>query len=71
MAIPACIILSINVYLTHQKEHECKKRPEYIPYDYLNIRTKRFPWGDGNHSFFFNKHTQAGPNGYEDEDDHH
>lgn len=54
----------LNAYLKHQEEHG-HARPEYVKYDYMYRREKRFPWGDGNRSFFHNKHTNALPDGYE------
>ncbi|CAG7833509.1 unnamed protein product [Allacma fusca] len=65
MAIPATIIMSINVYLHESSEHH--DRPEFKPYEHLRIRNKRFPWGDGTRSLFHNPHTNPLPGGYEDE----
>lgn len=65
--IPAIGLSMVNTYLTeveHQKHH---KRPDFVPYEYLRIRKKKFPWGDGNHSLFHNPKINALPDGYEDE----
>lgn len=66
VAFPSIVLGMVNVYLAHQDEHE-HERPPFVKYDHLRIRTKRFPWGDGNKSLFHNPHVNALPDGYEDE----
>merc|ERR1712189_78902 len=61
-AIPVIILGHVNAFGMGE-EHE---RPEFIPYEHLRIRTKKFPWGDGNHSFIHNAHVNALPDGYEE-----
>lgn len=67
VAFPAIGLGMVNAYLGHM-EHAEEPRPEYIPYEHLNIRRKKFPWGDGNHSLFHNPIKNALPDGYETPD---
>ncbi|KAI8489095.1 PREDICTED: cytochrome c oxidase subunit 6A, mitochondrial-like isoform X1 [Branchiostoma belcheri] len=65
VALPALVICMLNAYLK-EKEHHEHPRPEFLPYNHLRIRSKAFPWGDGQHSAFHNPHVNALPDGYED-----
>jgi len=68
VALPGVAICWINAMLKEKEEAEHMKhhRPEFVAYDHLRLRTKKFPWGDGNHSMFHNKHLNALPGGYEE-----
>lgn len=67
VCVPCIALATINTYLS-ELEHAKHPRPPYVPYEYLYIRKKRYPWGDGNHSFFHNPKANAVPGGYETED---
>ncbi|XP_018566360.1 cytochrome c oxidase subunit 6A2, mitochondrial [Anoplophora glabripennis] len=63
VAFPSILLCGVNCYLAHQSGHH--GQPEFVKYDYLRVRTKRFPWGEGNRSLFHNSHVNALPDGYE------
>ncbi|MCL4170709.1 UNVERIFIED_CONTAM: hypothetical protein GTU68_065079 [Idotea baltica] len=64
VALPGVGLCMLNAYL---KEMEAThERPEFVAYEHLRLRTKRFPWGDGKKSLFHNSHVNALPDGYED-----
>ncbi|XP_070820624.1 cytochrome c oxidase subunit 6A1, mitochondrial [Chaetodon trifascialis] len=67
VALPGVAVCMLNMYLKEQ-EHS-HQQPEFIPYSHLRIRSKRFPWGDGNKSLFHNRHVNALPDGYEGHDE--
>src|SRR5512143_2958076 len=58
VAFPSVGLCMLNAYLAHQ-EHAHHARPEFVKYEYLAKRDKRFPWGEGNKSLFHNPHTNA------------
>merc|ERR1712142_556305 len=69
IGIPCIILGHVNAFgLSDPEEHA---RPEFIAYDHMRTRNKRFPWGDGNHSLIHNPQKNALPDGYEEEEEHH
>jgi len=67
VAIPGVLLCYANARTKEAEHHQHHVRPEFLPYDHLRRRTKKFPWGDGNHSLFHNPETNPLPTGYEDE----
>ncbi|EMR10741.1 hypothetical protein PNEG_00890 [Pneumocystis murina B123] len=61
VCIPALLITSLNAYQLYTKHHsklshelEEKENDSTPEYPYQNIRTKRFFWGDGDKTLFWN-----------------
>lgn len=70
VAIPACLFAAYNGFKKEAEHHhhvEEHGRAPFLAYSHLRIRTKPFPWGDGNHSLIHNPATNPLPEGYEDE----
>uniref|UniRef100_A0A8C8TB18 Cytochrome c oxidase subunit n=1 Tax=Peromyscus maniculatus bairdii TaxID=230844 RepID=A0A8C8TB18_PERMB len=54
VALPGMGVSMLNTFLKSQ--HGEHKKTEFVAYPHLRIRTKPFPWGDGNHTLFHNPH---------------
>lgn len=65
VAFPAIGLCALNVFLTEKEHMKHYHRPEYKPYEYLHVRSKRYPWGDGNHTLFHNPQKNWVPGGYD------
>ncbi|GIY53618.1 cytochrome c oxidase subunit 6A1, mitochondrial [Caerostris extrusa] len=68
VAFPAIGLCMVNAYLGEKEHMEHFHREEFIPYEHLRIRKKRFPWGDGNKTLFHNPKVNALPDGFEELD---
>ena len=66
VSVPAIILSAVNTYFLELEHYNHYHRPEFVPYEHLRIRHRRFPWGDGNHSLFHNPKTNPLPEGWEE-----
>ncbi|EPB73331.1 cytochrome c oxidase subunit VIa [Ancylostoma ceylanicum] len=63
-----CLAMTMYAAYKDHAHHMSHERPDYVPYAFLNVRNKPFPWGDGNHSLFHNKSEQYVPGvGFEED----
>ncbi|BFY97972.1 hypothetical protein BsWGS_01010 [Bradybaena similaris] len=60
----ALAVALLHVFVYSTRKHQ--ERPEFVAYEYLRIRNRPFPWGDGNHTLFHNCEVNALPDGYEE-----
>jgi len=66
VAVPGVLLCYVNAMAKEKEHYEHHTRPDFVPYEHLRRRTKKFPWGDGNHSLFHNHKVNPLPDGYED-----
>jgi len=71
VCIPAILLSAVNTYLAEKEHHAHFERPEFRPMEYMYVRKKPFPWGDGNHTLFHNPKVNALPTGYEEMPEEH
>merc|ERR1712136_175787 len=65
VAFPGVAVCWLNAFVLNASHPE---PADFVAYPHLRLRTKRFPWGDGNHTLFHNSHTNPLPEGYEESD---
>ncbi|CCF57287.1 hypothetical protein KAFR_0C02940 [Kazachstania africana CBS 2517] len=61
VAGPAILLAAINTYFVEKEHLEHRKHLEHVPdkdwpkdYEFMNIRSKPFFWGDGDKTLFWN-----------------
>lgn len=69
VALPAVAVVSVWTWYKEYQHAKHYVRPPFVPMEYLRIRTKPFPWGDGNHTLFHNPIKNPLPTGYENLDE--
>lgn len=65
VCVPLVAVIGLNTYMEHVEEQNLP-RQDYIPYEYLCLRNKRYPWGDGTRTLFHNPKKNALKDGYEE-----
>ena len=56
------VVLLLAQYFCFHRNHE---RQPFKDYEFMRVRSKKFPWGDGNKTLFHNPDTNPLPGGYE------
>ncbi|VVC24269.1 Cytochrome c oxidase, subunit VIa [Cinara cedri] len=69
VALPGVLLASIYIINGHLEHEKHTHRPEFIPYEHLRIRTRRFPWRNGDQTLFHNPLYNATTSGYEVEEE--
>ncbi|XP_057382533.1 cytochrome c oxidase subunit 6A1, mitochondrial-like [Balaenoptera acutorostrata] len=65
VALPRVGVSMLDVFLKSRPGEEGRR--ESVGYPHLRIRSKPFPWEDGNHTLVQNPHVNLLPTGCEDE----
>ncbi|KAJ2769114.1 hypothetical protein IWQ57_003243, partial [Coemansia nantahalensis] len=63
VAVPACVIMGYiatkdELEHIHHMEHD---PPKFVAYPYVHVRRRKFPYGDGEHTLFWNPLTNPDP----------
>lgn len=68
IALPSYLLANIYCICGHLEHKKHEKRPEFVPYSYMRIRTKRFPWRNGDQTLFHSPKLTATSKGYEEDE---
>jgi len=66
VSVPAIILSTVNTILLEKEHYSHWHKPPFVPYEYMRVRVKRFPWGDGTRTLFHNPNTNALATGWEE-----